>query len=47
VAETIADTWTSVQDGDTPAQPVVAGLGMDAATEARLLEEWRTGTLVH
>jgi nucleoside-diphosphate-sugar epimerase len=44
VADTIADTWTSIQDGHTPAQPVVAGLGMDEATEVRLLAEWRTDT---
>jgi 2'-hydroxyisoflavone reductase len=40
VAETITDTWTSVQQGRTPAEPVISGLGMDEATEARLLAEW-------
>ena len=42
VAETIADTWQSMRLGRTPAEPVVAGLGMRADTEARLLAEWGT-----
>lgn len=41
-AATIADTWTSIQHGHTPAQPVVSGLGMNETTEARLLAEWQT-----
>jgi 2'-hydroxyisoflavone reductase len=40
VAETIADTWTSIAQGSTPAEPVIAGLGMTEANEARLLAEW-------
>jgi 2'-hydroxyisoflavone reductase len=40
VAQTIADTWTSIRQGRTPAEPVISGLGMAAATEARLLAEW-------
>ncbi len=47
VAETIADTWTSVQQGRTPAEPVISGLGMDEATEARLLAEWLTEARLH
>jgi nucleoside-diphosphate-sugar epimerase len=40
VAETIADTWASIRQGRTPAEPVISGLGMTEATEARLLAEW-------
>ena len=40
VGETIADSWASIGRGETPAEPVVAGLGMEPAVEARLLDEW-------
>lgn len=47
VAETIADTWTSIQEGQTPAEPVISGLGMTEAVESRLLAEWLSDTRFH
>lgn len=43
--ETVTDTVRSIDAGRTPPDPVVPGLGMDPAVEARLLEAWgaRTG----
>ena len=37
LVETLADTWASIRAGRTPAEPVVPGVGLDPAKEARLL----------
>lgn len=47
VAETVADTWRSILDGTTPAQPLVPGLGLDPVAEQRLLTQWSSGEPVH
>jgi nucleoside-diphosphate-sugar epimerase len=40
VIDTMRDTWASIRAGETPAEPVVPGLGMAPEREAELLASW-------